>query len=121
MRLSEAIRLGAAITPQSFGGWWDISGKRTCALGSAAVAAGFTLKTSNLLIEMIRRWPGLKSPARCPACDVMHHTMLGVIGYHLNDTHRWSRERIADWVELYEPPPTPVNEVGETRREAVEV
>lgn len=47
--------------------------------------------------------PGLRKWFSCPACPVHDSTfppgeLFGVVT-HLNDLHRWSRERIADWLE----------------------
>lgn len=100
MRLSEAIRLGAMLKPQAFGTFRARTATRddgaflglriiesTCALG-AACDAGY--KRSG--IDQVHVW--------CPACSlragVLFHAM------HLNDTHRWTREQIADWVESIE-------------------
>src|SRR5580765_2975940 len=91
MKLSEAIRLGSMLKPQAFG-HFD-TGRGTCALGAAREAAGgmsFPISTA--------------SPATCPACQQVMVTSEKVWAtaatvVHLNDKHRWTRERIADWVE----------------------
>jgi hypothetical protein len=83
--------------PQAFG---DLSvgfgaGKRTCALG-AAKAAGYDTRG---LLEVAMMAHDL---TRCPACHVYAGWVSLVV--HLNDQHRWTRERIADWVATVEPP-----------------
>jgi hypothetical protein len=48
-----------------------------------------------------------KAPAVCPTCGFAAEVFAMVP--HLNDVHRWTRERIADYVELLESTvPTPV-------------
>lgn len=106
--LSEAIRLGAMIRPQGFGSVYTydvVTGARvgSCALG-AALEAGWVHK------PVQRRVP-------CPAASCEHtipELLCGVV--HLNDRHRWSREQIADWVEMAEraPEPAPPQAVLET-------
>lgn len=109
LKLSEAIRLGAMLKPQSFGSMrsceavpslGDVLGLRiiekTCAMG-AAYEAGY------------RSAPYL-GVSTCPAC--VHVGPVPYLVMHLNDSHRWTRERIADWVESVEraQEPTPVVE-----------
>lgn len=101
MRLSEAIRLGAAMKPQAFGEMHQFGG--TCARGSALDAIGLLDVTATPEAQLYAwfdtewaKW-SIKKPASCP--------VSGVLTYCLNDTHHWTRERIADWVELHEPLP----------------
>lgn len=99
MKLSEAIRLGALLHPQTFGATRKYAVIRneivgTCAIG-AAREAGYSREFS---------W---EVTGRCPACE--HNTTtwaLPNLMAHLNDFHRWTRERIADWVETVEPDET---------------
>jgi len=106
MRLSEAIRLGAMMKPQGFE--YLLQGGHTCALGAAADACGL-LETDLLLHHTLqgearRRFPILRDfkDRWCPeGCAVSRVGVEGVI-LHLNDSHRWTRERIADWVETIE-------------------
>lgn len=102
MRLSEAIRLGATMKPQVFGLYKSERG--TCAMGAAADAIGadeyyqvyFTWLS---IITFINQMP-------CPECGApFDAARAGMMIVHLNDTHRWTRERIADFVELHETPP----------------
>jgi hypothetical protein len=109
MRLSEAIRLGAMMKPQAFGVLVDDDNGGTCALGAAYDAVGIKFDASGIpngylgeLDLWLRRIVELQA-ATCPACGV-NTPAIGLIP-HLNDTHRWTRQRIAEFVELYEPIP----------------
>jgi hypothetical protein len=110
MRLSEAIRLGAMLKPQEFTG--AVNGKGTCALLAATEACGMELfripmSTDYLppYVDLALRYPFLRNVAACPEtyCHraVYVKDVMGTI-WHLNDSHRWTRERIADWVEQIE-------------------
>lgn len=118
MKLGEAIRLGASMHPQAFGVFFaDAEGAGvntvgeiafTCALGGALVAVGDAAGDWPFL-ALHRRWKRTlslpaASPCECsPTC--LRETGYGVVREliaHLNNTHRWSREAIADWVELQE-------------------
>ena len=120
MRLSEAIRLGAMMTPQARGVVEDTDGSR-CSLGSAWLAAGLQIHEGHLsggglgtrpysggshqYVVVPEGWFKLMELyVPCPECTAVlagTRTISEQIP-HLNDFHRWSRERIADWVELIE-------------------
>ena len=113
MRLSEAIRLGAMMKPQAFGVLIDDNGG-TCALGAAYDAVGIKFDASGIpngyLDELdlwLHRIIELQA-ATCPECG-LNTPAIGLIP-HLNDAHRWTRQRIADFVGLYEPLPIPESE-----------
>lgn len=104
MTLSQAIREGAKLRPQAFGSTWyhNENGEviASCAIGAAW--EGITGDTNNLFNEIIDAL-GLDDCVDyyCPGC------LLGVCGSgyfvsHLNDKHKWSRERIADYVAKIE-------------------
>lgn len=117
MKLSEAIRLGSMMKPQIYG---EISsGQGTCALGAAIEAAGLTpepavpgivtgsgritetAKAGDIIIHTPEAWHAFFHGYHpCPACRVSSYGMRAI--GHLNDEHRWTRERIADWVETIE-------------------
>ena len=115
------------LRPQAFGAFWkdysmpvrmlmgcpveeEIFEVRTCAFGAALEAIGIDEESPPSADHQFfpPQWRGLLAlSGRCPACrrlrlcgdrvmDVEH------IVEHLNDAHRWSRERIADWVESIE-------------------
>ncbi len=90
LRLSEAIRLGSMLKPQGFG---LMRNRQTasCALDAAQDATGMRF------LDGV--YPFLTKSGRCPECGQWYATGLVVIAYCLNDIHRWSREKIADWVE----------------------
>lgn len=112
MKLSEAIRLGAMLKPQTFGRIsgpvdgprlpGDVLGLRfalgTCALG-AAYDAGWLRQREDVGVH--------DAPMYCPACGQWSYAdevdaLVNHIVMHLNDEHRWTREQIADWVESVE-------------------
>jgi hypothetical protein len=104
MRLSEAIRLGAMLRPQAFGKMFrTVRGEmRSCALGAAAEALGESPYDSFA--------PLFDAMRMCPmGCG---WTSVGSLIPHLNDEHRWTRERIADWVETVEIPEAAVVSVS---------
>jgi hypothetical protein len=93
MKLSEAIRLGAMLGPQAFG-CLEYNGA-TCALGAAYKALGITKPSEMNLGEPFEN-------ITCPECgDVGRGDSLVTIA-HLNDIHRWTREHIAEQVEIWE-------------------
>jgi len=106
MKLSTAIRLGAMLKPQAYDG---SATDATCALRAACEALGIKDErrpTGTLNYTALRAaYPLLWSTEHgCPACvanadgaDVLDRV------YHLNDWHRWTRERIADWIATIEP------------------
>jgi hypothetical protein len=106
MRLSEAIRLGSMLKPQGFYELWVPSmhtPQSSCALGAAYDAFGYRPgvwpKTIELPMDVERL---LYERGVCPACGE-HTSVVNRIITHLNDNHRWSREQIANWVEMIEP------------------
>lgn len=141
MKLSEAIRLGAATTQQAFGAFTDGKGG-ACALGAAFCAAGQLDISSPLhgvnpcdfeTMAIEAGWGhliGLCLPSEeiqdidCPAgCRPAGLTLFGGQAIaHLNDAHRWSREAIADWYELnFEMPDDPRSTQAETVAELKEI
>lgn len=113
MRLSEGMFLGSAIHPQGFGALaaYDKGGTvRTCALGAALVAVGAINKDGEIVGGRIRAciyqqlWPEIAGidEVKCPVCPSFARNQdsnLAVVNMitHLNDNHRWSREKIAEW------------------------
>jgi hypothetical protein len=108
VELSEAIRIGAQKRPQ---GHWDFFTVEdgqvlSCALGAAfegianydADPAGYRT-VYRKLNECFSAT--LDAPTQCPVCHFSTVEVRKII-VHLNDTHRWTREAIADWVETIE-------------------
>ncbi len=111
MRLSEAMRRGAALSPQGFITLVDRQG-RTCALGAALEAIGrlpgpheTEPETFDYPAEWTCWWKSILL-IRCPACSVLIHSGVEQLLGHLNDDHKWTREAIADWVATIEPQAT---------------
>lgn len=117
MKLSEAIRLNGIVMPQGYGvaSFW--SDEAPCALGGARISAGLVRPDhddNRDSYDFLRdAFPILNKilPHVCAAdesCWVISSdgdgltTVLRMV-YHLNDCHRWSRERIAEWVADIEP------------------
>lgn len=94
LRLSEAIRLGSMLHKQGFGSLYTYSGDQvtTCALGAAG-AAGY---------DIARTMHAREDALACDVCGFVTDYLDTAIA-HLNDAHKWTREKIADWVETIEP------------------
>lgn len=98
LKLSEALRLGAMGTKQSYGSWHDTDAEGNdmmCALSTAWYAltghkgndaSGSPL--ADLLSDKQVRHP----------VEGGHSDIMSVV-INLNDTHRWTRPAIADWLE----------------------
>lgn len=103
MKLSESIRLGALIRPQAFGHTF-VEGK-SCALAAALEASG--VKPEDLVATFaVSPWhlwdiSSNKSVGQvsCPLCGEAFQVGVVSMVVHLNDDHKWTREKIADWVE----------------------
>ncbi len=112
LKLSEAIRLGAMLRPQTFGVGTDDNGD--CALASAIRAAGCPIRppgegdasarderpgVQTISVEFPIEW-NLDYLNTCPECseELSRFRLIP----HLNDKHRWTREQIADLVKICE-------------------
>lgn len=102
MKLSEAMRTGASLAPKGEGQLVDSKGA-TCAIGAAYHGA-------TGMLPNIDWWTTDAYPAIEAATGVRFDTEgrhpktrkvneLGDIIWDLNDTHGWTRERIAAWLE----------------------
>ena len=106
MKLSDAVRLGSMMKPQAFFGN-DNAG--TCALGAAAEAVGIPHHYSGKNYndpdygKLRMEFPILSIERDCPCgvCTFKGRLLMDIIWF-LNDTHRWTRERIADYIETVE-------------------
>lgn len=101
LRLSEAIRLGAMLRPQAYGHLFRISDGTSCAFGAAFEARGIAFGTSLDMVPWRQWWTWLPNSVACPACAQENYAADQIV--HLNNDHRWTRERIADWVAMVEP------------------
>jgi hypothetical protein len=95
MKLSEAIRLGSMMKPQAFGATRD--GDGSCALGTALDAVGMTAAHYT---DVMREWPHTMDIVSNPVHGRQMMLMSAI--RELNDCERWTRERIADFVESIE-------------------
>lgn len=115
MRLSEAIRLGSMSTQQAFCFFHSPSTILTrefsavmyaCALGAAGLAVGETC-TEDLakvypILHKIACWPDGTFTNITVDGQLRSAASVAEIIITLNDNLKWSRERIADWVESIE-------------------
>ena len=117
MKISEAIRLGAMLRRQAFHTVYDPDDQTSCALGAAAEAIGALDTTqrnaytadAQSKAQVWLHWKHVEVP--CPLCGLDYdvsrnfrstfHCIQAVI-VHLNNDHRWTRERIADFVATVE-------------------
>lgn len=111
--LSEAIRAGAAIRPQGFD---DLFLKTADGrLGSCALGAGYEAmfgspcantqanydKVDAAFPYLLETFPGCPLGDDCES-EIEPTYDLSDLVVHLNDQHEWTRERIADWLEIQE-------------------
>jgi hypothetical protein len=103
MKLSAAILLGSTMSPQAFEEFQNKNGSR-CALGAALAAIGSPIRLGNGFRAAAESWPWIEPYVEfhCPDCDGVASHALSLI-VHLNDGHKWTRERIAEWVAKIEP------------------
>lgn len=105
MKLSEAIRLGAMLRPQTTGAIYKHG--KSCAWGAAWEAVGGDIEhwiqdgsiSSQTICEQY--WPELNRKVAHPLVE--GEWSLASTIESLNDNpHCWTRERIADWVASIE-------------------
>jgi len=87
--ISEAILVGCELAPkQTFGKYYGGDGPesgRACVAGAMYLGLGFSPYSEHDNLDL--RYA-------CPVCKKRGATSIIV---HLNDAHRWSRQRIAAW------------------------
>ena len=94
--LPTAIRVGAKIRGQTRGGHYYKHG-RSCAIGAAIEAEGNRCPDDLVSYKITRSlWPEL-------GVCIDDYTNLEEAIIFLNDNARWTRERIADWLEVILP------------------
>lgn len=107
--LSEHIRLGAMISEQIFGRLW-IGDDKSCAMGSAIFSrygVGCRTWSAEQWQEdggiLKKEWPYVydNKTHKCELCGGSSAD-ISMLVVHLNDSHRLSRQEIADIVEQYE-------------------
>lgn len=103
MKLWRTMLDGAKKGPQVFGKWHDGNGG-TCAMGAIMLGCGHVFDSHawyDAYRDIMERFPELRLYAECPAnsmCTVLRPSTLAEVIMHLNDRHRWSRQRIAEWL-----------------------
>jgi hypothetical protein len=106
VKLSEAIRAGAKMAPQGFKRFKNPRSGRTCAIGAAVEAVGgnaLALSGTYGEVEEVYGFPlRSKIPDGLRPASVPQRCTLGRAIATLNDFARWSREAIAEWVEMVE-------------------
>lgn len=94
MKFPDAVRLGSMLHEQCHGELFAYDGNgnlfASCAVGAALEAIG---QTRNACLY----WPELMEPSHCPACN--EPAYINNVITHLNDSHLWTREAIADWLD----------------------
>ena len=86
-KLAEAIRLGCRICPvQVFHQYGDL--RETACAAAAAEAGGYDFYGQHIFRN-----------ASCPVCGKIVEGREQCLLIHLNDSHGWSREKIANYVD----------------------
>jgi hypothetical protein len=98
--LSTAMREGAKLRPQAFGGYFQQGTPvKSCAMGAVyeALTGETVLPVWGRLPKKLRST--LSREKECPmGCEMQRgRSLLGLVT-HLNDDHKWKREQIADWL-----------------------
>ena len=120
MKLSDAIREGCENSGQSFGRLWrdDEGNYKTCVLGAIMDAHGVGSKNFTGLRVIRTSFPVLMLSVReCPVgCSLSYMNVntynikamidpsdfrLRDVMVHLNNHHKWSREKIAGWIDEF--------------------
>lgn len=105
MKLSEAIRLGAMMSPQGFRVTRENG--RTCALGAALEAVGHTSAIEGWM-PVYSIWPIAKK--RVPHPVRGDEMMVGSACWILNDEQEWTREQIERAQEAQQPQPEQIGQ-----------
>lgn len=113
MKLSEAILKGSQIRPQGFDNYfvkWPDGTVRSCALGAAYEAITGSSQVPDF--DFIEKWPdeeavkiatkNVSTNGVC-GCEMVSRVLpVANLVSHLNDHHKWTREKIAEWVSTVE-------------------
>lgn len=135
MKLSEAIILGSLVTKPGRGQGSLLGlNDEFCALGAAFYVSGLSSNISEfdaydrLAIKFPLADKIVNLPCPVDGCEasrpvlaiarIIRNMMVRSIIIHLNDGHKWTRERIADWVASIEPQEADDEEMA--RRESVD-
>jgi hypothetical protein len=94
-KLSQLIRDGAKLRPQTTELYFRHLPNGDCE-GSCVIGAAIEALTGKTRHYDIRQLPSLDKSASCPDVACRRTSDIHDICAHLNDDHKWSRERIAD-------------------------
>lgn len=102
MKLWQAILIGCDRRAQAFKSLFvkDLDGKcRSCAFG-AAYEATFGVKVIDVITndqntQFSKAYPVIFQESECPCCGCFTKRPVEDVVTHLNDNHRWLREKIA--------------------------
>jgi hypothetical protein len=110
MRFSDAIRLGAMLRKQAYRSFLNEHGDGTCAIGAALEAVKgkrwlrSVIKSDKSSREIVAEtFPEALPIVANPVNPSGAPSQLYVIVAYLNDTEKWTREQIADWVDTVIP------------------
>jgi hypothetical protein len=107
MKLWQAMLEGAKLGPQVFGHANSDKGDGgTCAIGAVCKAVGVSNAEMVWNNGLNNLYPELLSASNCPQCEnkgfeywgFWYEFNLQRVIVHLNNDHRWSRQRIAEWL-----------------------
>ena len=104
MKASEALLLGSLVTTQGFGAESPAS-STPCALGTIAQVLGLQFTNFGVYSTLGQIYPWmLQEGYDCPMCpdSIGSYKAMSLI-YHLNDQHKLSRNKIAEWIATVEP------------------
>lgn len=113
--LADAIRRGAARRPEQAYGEYYKGRRASCALGAAyeGLYRLPEMMEGEHPKDLFQYYECLDFQIRrCPE-GCRKQLPLGALIVHLNDVHRWDRERIAEWLSSL--PPCPIPEHAEAR------
>lgn len=116
MKLSDAIRKGSEQRPQAFGTYFQTGKARDEIIGSCAMGAaieGYTgLADDRGYSELLEAFPIIEhvkvllpvEPIAKIEPPISWNTTFDLDDaiFELNDTYKWTREQIADWIEKIE-------------------
>lgn len=101
---SEMVRLGSIGTKQGYHHYCNVENNTYCAVGAMMKAVGFPVETATPagmygFLQDYSLWKSADYP--CGHCSISggRTSSIFVITTHLNDEDKWSREKIADWLD----------------------
>lgn len=105
MKLSEAMRIGSKMHPQIQGNYFECDDTNTvtgtCAMGASGFGRGIEIDCDDDYLDYLDKLFDLELPddIQLPIDPPPYGRTLGKVIEHMNDTHLWTREAIADWLE----------------------